>query len=209
LTKAAEPQQTEGEQDHLGQQGREQQAIEAMLFDGRREEHDERTGRAADLKPAAAQRGDNEAADNSGIKPPIRRHARGDRNRHRQRQRHNRHRQAGDHVGAKIRKTIAFAQHRDQLRRVQFSKGRLFDTPQHAVPVSRFGRVSRNGRLDGLLSEIVVSRASNANRGKRSGYRLGWLSAVIPGWSKGPDLRCAIAHRGISRFRVRASRAPE
>src|SRR5450631_1553700 len=27
--------------------------------------------------------------------------------------------------------------------------------------------------------------------------------AVIPGWSAGPDLRCAIAHRGISRFRVR------
>src|SRR5439155_20535221 len=29
-------------------------------------------------------------------------------------------------------------------------------------------------------------------------------SAVIPGWSEGPDLRCAIAHRGISRFRVRS-----
>src|ERR1700730_10331179 len=27
---------------------------------------------------------------------------------------------------------------------------------------------------------------------------------VIPGWSAGPDLRCAIAHRGISRFRVRS-----
>src|SRR5712664_2461873 len=26
---------------------------------------------------------------------------------------------------------------------------------------------------------------------------------VIPGWSEGPDRRCAIAHRGISRFRVR------
>src|SRR6266581_2780411 len=26
---------------------------------------------------------------------------------------------------------------------------------------------------------------------------------VIPGWSEGPDLRCAIAHWGISRFRVR------
>src|SRR6266436_1632591 len=26
---------------------------------------------------------------------------------------------------------------------------------------------------------------------------------VIPGWSEGPDLRCAIAHRGISRFRAR------
>jgi predicted exporter len=32
---------------------------------------------------------------------------------------------------------------------------------------------------------------------------------VIPEWPEGPDLRCAIAHRGISRFRVRASHAPE
>src|SRR6266446_9493401 len=46
------------------------------------------------------------------------------------------------------------------------------------------------------------------------------LSVVIPGWSQrvrttrgpmtssGPDLRCAIAHRGISRFRVRVFDAP-
>jgi hypothetical protein len=27
--------------------------------------------------------------------------------------------------------------------------------------------------------------------------------SVIPGWSEGPDLRCAIAHREISRFRDR------
>ena len=30
------------------------------------------------------------------------------------------------------------------------------------------------------------------------------LPYVIPGWSEGPDLRCAIAHQGSSRFRVRA-----
>jgi putative endonuclease len=35
------------------------------------------------------------------------------------------------------------------------------------------------------------------------------VDPVIPGWSEGPDLRCAIAHREISRFRVHASRAPE
>jgi hypothetical protein len=32
--------------------------------------------------------------------------------------------------------------------------------------------------------------------------------SVIPGWSEGPDLRCAIAHRGISRFRVRCFASP-
>ena len=31
---------------------------------------------------------------------------------------------------------------------------------------------------------------------------------VIPGWCEAPDLRCAIAHRGISRFRVRCFASP-
>jgi len=31
---------------------------------------------------------------------------------------------------------------------------------------------------------------------------------VIPGWSERPDLRCAIAHRRISRFRVRCCASP-
>src|SRR6266699_3539919 len=41
--------------------------------------------------------------------------------------------------------------------------------------------------------------------GSRRAFGLGF---VIPGWSGGPDLRCAIAHRGISRFRVRVFDAP-
>src|SRR6266567_7766698 len=40
----------------------------------------------------------------------------------------------------------------------------------------------------------------------------GWVinigCVVIPGWPEGPDLRCAIAHRGISRFRARANARP-
>src|SRR3954463_11441457 len=32
-------------------------------------------------------------------------------------------------------------------------------------------------------------------------------SIVNPGWSEGPDLRSAIAHRGISRFRFRSLRS--
>ncbi|MVT77964.1 hypothetical protein GPL20_33780 [Bradyrhizobium cajani] len=34
------------------------------------------------------------------------------------------------------------------------------------------------------------------------------ICTVIPGWSEGPGLRCAIAHRGISRFRVRLCEPP-
>src|SRR5260370_41940675 len=32
------------------------------------------------------------------------------------------------------------------------------------------------------------------------------IDSVVPGWSAGPDLRCAIAHGRISRFRVRSPR---
>ena len=114
----AEPQKARGDQKHAGHRGGEDHAVDAVAFGGQRHQHDERAGGPADLKPAAAEQRDDEAADHGGIKPAIRRHARGDRDRHRQRQRHDRHRQAGDHVGAKIRKAIAFAQHRDQLRRI-------------------------------------------------------------------------------------------
>src|SRR5712692_3710991 len=37
----------------------------------------------------------------------------------------------------------------------------------------------------------------------RDGHGCPQLDFVIPGWSRGPDLRCAIAHRGISRLRGR------
>ena len=60
-------------------------------------------GRPADLEPAAAERRDEEAADDRGVEPARRRHARGDGDRHRQRQRHDRHRQPGEQVGAQLR----------------------------------------------------------------------------------------------------------
>ena len=34
------------------------------------------------------------------------------------------------------------------------------------------------------------------------------VDPVIPGWSEGLDLSCAIAHRGVSRFRVRCRASP-
>src|SRR6202035_5300115 len=55
-------------------------------------------------------------------------------------------------------------------------------------------------KVDCWPSEAVLRSISAAHS----------LFFVIPGWSEGPDLRCAIAHRGISRFRVRCFRiAPE
>jgi hypothetical protein len=53
--------------------------------------------------------------------------------------------------------------------------------------------------------ELRVRSREIRSRGRMmSGYhREPLFDAVIPGWSEGPDHRCAIAHRGISRFRVR------
>src|SRR3954467_15879061 len=52
-----------------------------------------------------------------------------------------------------------------------------------------------------LMSALLSQRSLRANRRRNSAF-------VIPGWSAGPDLRCAIAHRGISRSRVRAKARP-
>src|SRR5713101_10097173 len=56
-------------------------------------------------------------------------------------------------------------------------------------------RPARHGHEYGLLQEHIQPTTHG-------------VSSVIPGWSEGPDLRCAIAHRGISRFRVRVFDAP-
>src|SRR6266404_2537741 len=54
-------------------------------------------------------------------------------------------------------------------------------------------------------SKHISGRESLVDPPKRVGVN---LQVVIPRWSEGPDLRCAIAHRGISRFRVRIFDAP-
>ena len=54
-----------------GQQGREDQAVDAVLRDGRRHQHDERAGRPADLEAAAAERRDEEAADDRRVETAV------------------------------------------------------------------------------------------------------------------------------------------
>ncbi len=95
LDVGAEPQEARGDQDDAGHQRREDHAIDAVAFGGQRHQHDEGAGRSADLKPAAAEQRHDEAADHGGVESAIRRHAGGDGDRHRQRQRDDRHRQAG------------------------------------------------------------------------------------------------------------------
>jgi hypothetical protein len=78
------------------------------LYDGG-DQHDESPGRAADLKAAAAKRGDDEAADNRRVEPAIRRESAGNGNGHRERQGHDRHRQPGDGIATQILQAVTFA----------------------------------------------------------------------------------------------------
>jgi hypothetical protein len=82
--------------------------------------------------------------------------------------------------------------------------------PQGREIYQRLGRMARRGR------ERVSGIRTTSLRAKRGSNP----ESVIPGWSQrvgalrrpmtgsGPDLRCAIAHRGISRFRVRCFASP-
>ena len=110
LDVGADPQQARGDQDHARHQGGEDDAVDAVPLRGRRDQHDEGAGRPADLEAAAAEQRHDEAADDSGVEPAVRRHARGDRDRHRQRQRDDGNRQAREHIGAEIREAVALAQ---------------------------------------------------------------------------------------------------
>ena len=76
-----------------------EQAVDAVLGDDARDDHDERAGRSADLHVRAAERRDEEAGDDRAVDAGLRRHARGDRERHRQRQRDEADGDAGDQIG--------------------------------------------------------------------------------------------------------------
>ncbi len=83
--------------------------------DGGRNQHDERTGRTADLEAAAAQRGDQEAPDYGGEQAALRTHARSDGDGHRQRQRDDGHGDRGEQIMAQLPGLVALAQHHDEL----------------------------------------------------------------------------------------------
>jgi len=114
----AKLQKTGGHQKHPGHGGRENHAVHPVTFGGQRHEHDECAGRTSDLKPAAAEQRNDEAADDGGIETAIGRHAGCDRDRHRERKRDDRYRQTGESIGAKIDKGVALAQNRDELGRI-------------------------------------------------------------------------------------------
>src|SRR5205823_3550203 len=77
---------------------------------------------------------------------------------------------------------------------------------RYPVGVGRAGKQwAGTTQIDGKYLHPAWSPPSEVRRDKPH------MPAVIPGGSEGSDLRCAIAHRGISRFRVRSffTRAPQ
>src|SRR4029077_12200612 len=63
----AELQKTGGDQKTPGHGGCENHAVDAVAFGSQRDEHDESAGGPSDLKPAAAEQRNDEAADDGGI----------------------------------------------------------------------------------------------------------------------------------------------
>ena len=72
--------------------------LDAVLRDDGGDDHDERPGRAADLVLGPAERRDDEAGDDRAVDARLRGEPGGDRERHRQRQRDEADRHAGDQV---------------------------------------------------------------------------------------------------------------
>ena len=110
-------------QHDAGKEDRQQQALDPKFRDSRRDQYDERPGRAADLEPASAQRGYDKAANDRGVETPVGRHARTDRNRHRKRQRHDGDREPSHRVAAKLAKSVALTQNGGEFRLIKVSGG--------------------------------------------------------------------------------------
>ena len=71
-----------------------------------------------------------------------------------------------------------------------------------ALVVSRENDLASSGRCQRRGKRTHAHHCSHCAKRERP------RASVIPGWSEGPDLRCAIAHRGIWRFRVRCYASP-
>jgi hypothetical protein len=80
------------------------------------DQYDEGARRPADLEPAAAERRDDQPADDRGEQALRGRHPRSNRDRHRQGKRNDRNSQAGNRVGLQLRRAIALAKHGDEFR---------------------------------------------------------------------------------------------
>jgi hypothetical protein len=144
----------DGHQHDPGKDRRQDQAIHAVLLDCGRDEHDEGARGPADLEPAAAQERHEKAANDGCIEALCGRGVRADGDRHRERQRDDRHGQAGHQVGPEIREAVTLAKHRHQLRGEEFRE-------------TRFGQRRRQGLRRPV--SVLIPRCHAALAGRRKG----------------------------------------
>ena len=130
LDEGAEAKKARRNEQQTGQEGRQDQPVDAVLRHGRRHQHDERPGRPADLEPRAAERGDEKPAEDRGVEPLGRRRAGRDGDGHRQRQRDDGDGQPGDRVRPEMRQAIALAKDRDEFRGVELGEARRRAAPE-------------------------------------------------------------------------------
>jgi hypothetical protein len=140
---SSEPHETDGDHDEPRHQSGEGQSVIAVPLNDAGTKNDEGAGRAADLKPAAAESRHQKAADDCGVETSFGAHPRGDRNRHRQGQGDNRDRKPGNGVSVELLRPIAFPQRghdlgREELREARpRSRSRLEETGHDLSPRKR------------------------------------------------------------------------
>ena len=98
LTAVPRPGHAEQNQDDAGHQRAHEQPVEAVDAHDPGDHDDERARRPTDLGAGATQRGDDEPGDDGAVDAVLRRNARGDRERHRQRQRDEADRHPGHQI---------------------------------------------------------------------------------------------------------------
>ena len=106
---------TDDDEDHAGHERRDDEAVDAELLHDAVDDDDERAGRSADLDARAAERRDEEAGDDRGVEPAIRRDAAGDRERDGEWERDDADDHSGGEVGEELRAIVGL-ERRDELR---------------------------------------------------------------------------------------------
>ncbi|MNS93428.1 hypothetical protein D3C72_1276040 [compost metagenome] len=107
---AAQPRQPHRQQDQPSHQGGDLQAVDAMARGHGGQHHDKRAGGPRDLQPAAAEQRHRQPGDDGRVQPLLGLGARGDRERHRQRQRHH----PDDHARHDVRQPVAASEQSGQ-----------------------------------------------------------------------------------------------
>ena len=147
LDRLAEAGDRQEQQDDARHHRDHQQAGQAVRGDDAGDDHHERARRSADLDARAAEEGHHESADDGRVDARLRGDARCDPERHRQRQRDDAHRQAGDHIGDECSAVIG-GEILKQLR--------LPGSPRNAIKQCAHTRRSCSGSISPSMARVSL-----------------------------------------------------